>query len=258
MREQYLRLLDLPLSASEKEIKQAYRRLAKRYHPDRSADPAAHERFVEIAEAYQFLTEPEFTVPDAQPRNEYSDPFAEEYERRRRAARLFAQQQAAELLRQRLAATLAVNRILMFVIPLVALTQLLFIVDHQLPPRVVPDEVVSVAYGQSAMTGLHAKVYFRQRTLSAKYENISRVRPGDEATIVTTPWLGIVLWAEFGAPDVYRVEPAYGVYQGYRLFITWILILCLIFALLPMRSDNKVVAGAVVLLFFAFQLGLLW
>ena len=257
MRERYLRLLGLPLSASEKEIKQAYRRLAKQYHPDRSADPAAHDRFVEIAEAYQYLTEPEFVPPPSRPVYEASR-FDEEYERRRQAAQFFAQQQAAELLRQRLAATLAVNRVLLLIIPLVALTQLLFMVDHQLPPRVVPDEVVSVAYGQPAMTGLHAKVYFRQRTLSAKYDNISRVQPGDQATVVITPWLSIVLWAEFGAPNVYRVEPAYGVYQGYRFFIIWILILCLIFSLLPMRSDNKVVAGAVVLLFFAFQLGLLW
>ena len=53
-------------------------------------------------------------------------------------------------------------------------------------------------------------------------------------------------------------QAAYSIYQGYRFFITWILILCLIFALLPMQSDNKVVAGATVLLFFVFQLGLLW
>lgn len=144
------------------------------------------------------------------------------------------------------------------IVPLVALTQLLFILDYQLPPRAVPDEVVSVSYGQQAMTGLHTRVHFRQRALSANYENISRVQSGDEATVVTTPWLGIILWVEFGAPNSYQVKPAYGVYQGYRFFITWVLILCVIFALLPMHSDNKVVAGATVLLFFAFQMGLLW
>lgn len=257
MREQYLRILNLNSGATEQQIKRAYRHLAKQYHPDRSVDPAAHERFVEIAEAYQFLTDPELILHEAPPLRDCADPLAEEYERRRQAAQFYAQQQAAEKLRQRIAATLQVNRILLFVIPLVALVQLLFIIDHQLPPRAVPDEVVSIVYEQSAMTGLYTRVHFRQQTLSAKYENISRVRPGDLATIVTTPGLGIVLWVEFGAPSVYRVEPAYGVYQGYRFFITWILILCLIFALLPMRSDNKVVAGAVVLLFFAFQLGLL-
>ena len=258
MRERYLRNLNLNSGATEQQIKRAYRRLAKQYHPDRSADPAAHERFVEIAEAYQFLTEPEFILPRTQSHSNYSDPFAEEYERRRQAAYFYAQQQAAEQLRQRLAATLRVNRVLLFIIPLVAIVQLLFIIDHQLPPRAVPNEVVSLTYGQPAMTGLHTKVHFRRRKLSAKYENISRVRPGDQATVVTTPGLGIILWVEFGTPNAYRVEPAYGVFHGYRFFITWILILCLIFALLPMRSDNKVVAGAVVLLFFAFQLGLLW
>jgi hypothetical protein len=143
-------------------------------------------------------------------------------------------------------------------VSLVALTQLVFMVDYQLPPRATPDEVVSISYGHAAMTGMYNKVSFRQRTLAAKYENISRVRPGDRATLITTPVLGILLRAEFGYQGAHWVEPAYGVYQGYRFFITWILIICAIFALLPMRSDNKAVAGFMILLFFTFQLGLLW
>ncbi len=256
MEEQYLRVLDVPPDATEQQIKRAYRRLAKRYHPDRSTDPLDHERFLEITEAYRFLTEPEFTPP---PRPAYApDSFAEEYERRRQAARHFAQHQAEERLRQRLAATLSVNRILMVIISLVAFTEFIFIIDYQLPPQTIASEVISVSYNLPAMTGLHSRVYFSERNFSADYENISRVQPGDQATIAITPWLGTILWVEFGASDSYQVKPAYGVYQGYRFFITWILILCSVFALLPMRSDNKVVAGAVVLLFFAFQLGLLW
>ncbi len=255
MKERYLRILHLPTGATEHQIKRAYRRLAKQNHPDRSNDPHAHERFVEIAEAYRFLTKPDFTPPlPTHDRNHFDD----EYERRRQAARQFADQQAEERLRLRLAAALRVNRVLVVVVSLVAVTELLFTLDHQLPPRAFLNRVTSVSYGHQAMTGQHVRVHFRRQVLSANYENISRVQPGDQATVVVTPWLRIILWVEFGAPNVYRVKPAYGVYQGYRFFITWILILCLVFALLPMRSDNKVVAGATVLLFFAFQLGLLW
>ncbi len=36
-------------SASEQDIKKAYKRLSRRYHPDKNKDPGAEDRFVEIA-----------------------------------------------------------------------------------------------------------------------------------------------------------------------------------------------------------------
>jgi preprotein translocase subunit Sec63 len=36
-------------SASERDIKQAYKRLSRKYHPDKNKDPGAHDRFVDIA-----------------------------------------------------------------------------------------------------------------------------------------------------------------------------------------------------------------
>ncbi len=109
MKEHYLRVLNLPATASEREIKRAYRRLAKRYHPDCSPDPAAHDRFIEVTEAYQYLTD-----PDAPSTGSFTahqpDPFAQEQERRRSAARQFAQQEAEEMLRRRIVATVKVNR----------------------------------------------------------------------------------------------------------------------------------------------------
>jgi molecular chaperone DnaJ len=54
----YYKVLDLPRTASEAEIKKAYRRLAMKYHPDRNpGDQEAEENFKEAKEAYEVLSE---------------------------------------------------------------------------------------------------------------------------------------------------------------------------------------------------------
>jgi molecular chaperone DnaJ len=55
----YYELLNVPRTASEDEIKRAFRRLARELHPDVSDAPDAQERFREIAEAYQVLSNAE-------------------------------------------------------------------------------------------------------------------------------------------------------------------------------------------------------
>lgn len=52
----YYNILGVPRDASDKEIKQAYRRLARRYHPDvNPGDAASEHKFKEISEAYAVL-----------------------------------------------------------------------------------------------------------------------------------------------------------------------------------------------------------
>ena len=56
----YYEVLGLQKGASDEEIKKAFRRLAKKYHPDTNAgDEEAKKRFQEISEAYGVLSDPE-------------------------------------------------------------------------------------------------------------------------------------------------------------------------------------------------------
>jgi len=58
MGKDYYKILGLEKSASDNDIKKAYRKLALKYHPDKNKSPGAEEKFKEIAEAYEVLSDP--------------------------------------------------------------------------------------------------------------------------------------------------------------------------------------------------------
>jgi curved DNA-binding protein CbpA len=67
-RPDYYKALGVGKNATDEEIKKAYRKLARRYHPDRNpGDQQAEERFKEISQAHDVLS-------DAEKRKEYDRP----------------------------------------------------------------------------------------------------------------------------------------------------------------------------------------
>jgi curved DNA-binding protein len=55
----YYKILGVARTASQDEIKRAYRKLARKYHPDVSKEANAEEKFKEVQEAYEVLKDPE-------------------------------------------------------------------------------------------------------------------------------------------------------------------------------------------------------
>ncbi|KAM4643868.1 dnaJ homolog subfamily B member 1 isoform 1-T1 [Amazona ochrocephala] len=58
MGKDYYRTLGLSRGASSDDVRRAYRRQALRFHPDKNKEPGAEERFKEVAEAYDVLSDP--------------------------------------------------------------------------------------------------------------------------------------------------------------------------------------------------------
>jgi curved DNA-binding protein len=55
----FYQILGVGRDASQDEIQRAYRKLARQYHPDINTDPAAEERFKDVSEAYDVLSDPQ-------------------------------------------------------------------------------------------------------------------------------------------------------------------------------------------------------
>ena len=58
----YYEILGVGRDANGDDIKNAFRQLARKYHPDVSKEPDAEEKFKEINEAYAILSDPEKLV----------------------------------------------------------------------------------------------------------------------------------------------------------------------------------------------------
>lgn len=92
--EQSHQILGVPATASVVQIRNAYRKLAKQFHPDLCKEPDAERRFIEITEAYEALIGKSTSTPPVE--NPSTDLSYVKEEKRRARANEYARMQYNE------------------------------------------------------------------------------------------------------------------------------------------------------------------
>ena len=91
MKKDYYKILEISPSASKAEIKASYRKLAMKYHPDRNKSKQAHDIFINVNEAYAYLTDDKnHEAPIYEKKQSHSPNSNDELKRRMQWAKNYA------------------------------------------------------------------------------------------------------------------------------------------------------------------------
>lgn len=150
-------ILDLPPTATNSQIKAAYRRLARQYHPDRNPEVDTNAQIQLINQAYEILSDPEKKMAYdaelyAQFTQEVVDPqqaYREEFKRRRRERDKREKEEAERELR-------SVHRTSRYYALALCIIPLLIILDYYLPHTEVIEP--ALAGWQKTYHGKHSSV----------------------------------------------------------------------------------------------------
>lgn len=96
-RSKYYKILGLPTTASENEVRKKFRLLVMKYHPDKNPNVSAQEKFIEITEAYEILSGKK-TLPVLPIKNEARDKQRKKEERVKEAQKRYKEQVLKEYL----------------------------------------------------------------------------------------------------------------------------------------------------------------
>lgn len=259
MRNYYLKILKLPPDATEEEIKTAYRRLSKQYHPDRNPQPEAEDSFIAITEAYNYLTNHQ---PSYSESTTYQEPEVSDYEQWRRQAQARARQRVREEAEERQA---LIRKLLKWFNPVAMLIlgfNLLLTADYLLPKKSYTQNSLYIEkvfkgseYRGRGRSYQYDDLHFEDFTMRIDRGQIKAEESFESAVVIATVIFNkpqAALLSNSGQTK--RYNPAYGVYQVFGFIIPLMLVLFVLYQYVIRTLDHRLTLAIFMLVILCIQL----
>ena len=241
----YYKILNLPEGAPKSQVKKSYRELVKLYHPDVNDDPKAHEKFVQINEAYEALINPS-SKKEKKPKKRSSSRAEkwnkyQEQSRKKHAERVLRKEKEIQQFYLSLRKGWRRNWIRINVA--VGLLVCIFMsLDQYAKPK------------QESLRIIHLKNYSEQNSITTNlgeftlYEGHVSLRKKPMLTLYTTPYLGHAIYVTYRDGGLLRKEkisyspngPSF--YWGYSIVMS-VSLLPLVFFLFFRKNNGWFVFG---------------
>lgn len=253
----YLEILGLKPGVSSDDIKDAYRRLAKLYHPDLNKSQEAKQKFIEIHEAYKYLNESGST-PEPEPMEYNARPQKSEYDLWRESVRQQVRKKAKEREAYRLKTLQKVYRIFNVVMPVIILFNLVIIADYALPRTVIKERITGFyeVYGEGSQRGhTHDVIEFETFSVDIPTNELYKIRDFNEAQVSFTRLFHIFTKAEFGnGISTIKVTPEYDIYKVLKVMAPLVLLGCIAYFISSQKANNRLSFMLFVLFMVAIEL----
>lgn len=251
----YLDILHLQPGASKDEIKAAYRKLSKKYHPDLNQSAGAESTFIQIQEAYSFLTAKR-PYPNKKAVTYDYVPSQAAYESERRRAYAYARNKAREE-KERVDHTR--DRVLSYfnIMALLILgINALLAVDYYLPRQEFQEKIteVTLAVGTARMPGRYLDVAFENYRMRFRRGTSYGAGQFDRGVVIATPLLKVPLFARFESEGgTLTLRQAYNVYHVFGYLIPGVFVILAIYAFVLRNNDHRLVLAVLTFIFFLMQ-----
>jgi hypothetical protein len=254
----YLDLLGLQPGATKEEVKAAYRKLSKVYHPDINKSPDAKEKFIQINEAYNFLMRVGPAPHNEAVRYDY-DPYTAEFERRRWEARERARKAAMEESRMKFEMIGQLLAYFKFAGFIILGFNFFLTLDYLIPfkeyeQKIISTRIIKVGGGRynRASTQKYDEIKFEDINMRFNLGEVDLRSDYSHASVLTTRLFNVPMAAKITVDGVTsKYEQSYNVYKVYGFLIPGIFLL-MGFYLYWLKNPEHKLTIALLIIFLSF------